>query len=60
MTVSSYTDISNRDLDEMVKSIQQFWPCYGLGSPSKYHVQRRRPRESVDGNDPIHQRIRGH
>lgn len=66
VTISSYTDISDADLDEMVKSIQHNFPNAGLVMVQGHlqsmgvHVQRRRLRQSVARNDPIRRRIRWH
>lgn len=66
ISTSAYTDNSDHDLDELVKAAQHNFPNAGLVMTHGHllsegvHVQRRRLRENVVCNDPIHQVARWH
>ena len=66
ITLSSYTDISDQDLYDLVRTIQRNFPNAGLVMIQGHlrsqgvHVQRHRVRESVAHNDPIRQEICWH
>ena len=66
ITLSSYTDISDQDLYDLVRTIQRNFPNAGLVMIQGHlhsqgvHVQRYRVRESVAHNDPICREIRWH
>ena len=64
--LSSYTDVSDQDLYDLVRTIQRNFPNAGLVMIHGHlrsqgvHVQRHRVRESVAHNDPICREIRWH
>ena len=66
VTLESYTDISDNDLDDVVKSIQHNFPNAGLVMVQGHlqsrgiRVQRARVRQSVARNDPIRRKVRWH
>ena len=66
VTLSSYTDISDHDLDDLVKTIQHNFPNAGLAMTQGHLrsegvcVQRHRLRQSVARNDPIRRNVRWH
>lgn len=66
LTLSSYSDISDGDLDTLVQGIQHDFPNAGLVivqgrlQSMGIHVQRARVRESVARNDPIRRKVRWH
>ena len=66
LTLSSYSDISDGDLDTLVQGIQHDFPNAGLVivqgrlQSMGIQVQRARVRESVARNDPIHRKVRWH
>ena len=66
VTITTYTDISDNDLDEQVKSIQNDFPNAGLVMIQGHlqsmgiRVQRARVRQSVAHNDPIRRKVRWH
>ena len=66
VTLSSYTDISDADLDSLVQSIQHDFPNAGLVilqgrlQSMGVQVQRARIRQSVARSDPIRRKVRWH
>ena len=60
VTLSSYTEISDHDLDYQVRIIQRDFPNAGHLRSQGVHVQRQRLRQSVARTDLICRRARWH